>query len=65
MADEEEGRFRETKVFLSLDNQMALDIEVLRRRSNDEDRGPDGRRVNMNRSIIVRELIETHLPQPS
>lgn len=38
-----------------------LEEEILRRRKAGENVGPDGKKVHLNRSSIIRELIEQHL----
>lgn len=52
---------RTTKAFLELEHLAKLDKEVMRRKAHGEDKGPDGKRINVNRSIVIRDLIDQHL----
>lgn len=50
------------RTFLRADDIIRLDQEVVRRKAMGKDVGPDGKKINVNRSTIIRDLIETHLP---
>lgn len=50
---------RKSRVWLSILHQAALDKEVMRRRAKGEDFDPvTKQRVFMNRSLIIRDLID-------
>lgn len=55
-------KFRKTQTFLTATNILRLDQAVMVRRAKDEDRDEDGERIQVNRSLIIRELIDKHLP---
>jgi len=50
------------RTFLRKSDVERLDKEAARRVAVGEDIGPDGKKINMNRSVIIRDLIEKHLP---
>jgi hypothetical protein len=62
--DDLPSEIRETKVWITLDNMIQLDQEVLRRKARGEDK-INGVRFNLNRSTVLRELISAHLPPPA
>jgi hypothetical protein len=44
--------------FLTLTHIEALDREVMRRKANREDRGPDGKKIFVNRQTVIRDLLD-------
>lgn len=50
------------RTFLRKSDVEKLDREATRRVMEGEDIGNDGKKINMNRSVIIRDLIERHLP---
>lgn len=54
---------RAVRVWIGNDHIIRLEQEALRRVSKGQDKDKNGQRINVNRSTIIRELIETHLPE--
>lgn len=54
---------RTMKFFGADDDYARLDAEVFRRKSAGEDKGEDGQRIQVNRSLVLRDLIRKHLPK--
>lgn len=52
---------RKLRIFLRGSDVEKLDKEIDRRVMAGDDKGPDGKRINMNRSVILRDLIEKNL----
>ena len=55
---------RKVQLFLRPEHIEALDREILRRKIDGQDLNAEGVRINVNRSLILRELIEQHVPMP-
>lgn len=51
-------------VWLGIDHKMKLDVEVLRRKAAGENTDVNGKRINLNRSAIIRDLIDKELEIP-
>lgn len=54
---------RKTTVFLSPVQMGKLDKEVMRRKAAGEDVDEDGVRFHMNRSVVIRDLIDEKWPK--
>jgi hypothetical protein len=50
-------------VWLGNDHIIRLEQEALRRVARGDDKNTEGERINVNRSTIVRGLIEEHLQE--
>jgi DNA-binding CsgD family transcriptional regulator len=53
---------RPVRVWLGTDDIIRLEQETLRRVAEGRDRDENGTRINVNRSTIIRDLIDEHLP---
>jgi hypothetical protein len=57
------ARLRPVRVWLGNDHIIRLEQEALRRVARGDDKNTEGERINVNRSTIVRGLIEEHLQE--
>lgn len=51
---------RVVRVFLSHRHFIALDQEIITRKAHGNDKGPDGKRINLNRSMVIRDILDAH-----
>lgn len=54
---------RPVRVWLGTDDIIRLEQETLRRVAEGRDKDDEGKRINVNRSTVIRDLIEQHLPE--
>lgn len=54
---------RPVRVWLGIDHIIRLEQEILRRVAEGRDKNEGGERINVNRSTIIRDLIEENMPE--